>query len=1064
MASNNLSQSTGPTSSPRGKGNRATHRTLAFWLGTAALCAGVLLHLPDFFMYSPRFGGMTMDPSMGAMPISGMMIFGMLLIALGFGLAVYGLYPRREEVRLTHDGQHRFLLRTMDDNPMTWAQWRTAGVLVVALMVDVMKPATLGFIIPGARAEYGLTPIQIAMWPVVALLGTTVGSILWGMLADTLGRRTGILLASLMFVGTAICGVMPTYELNLLMCFFMGMSAGGMLPIEFALFSETMPRRKRGFLLVLTAGLGTAGGYLVASSASAYLDPFFGTWRILWLLGLPTGLLVIVLRSFIPESPRFLLSQGRVEEARRTMRSFGIVMEEAGVTPAGPAPAEAAHPRLAHYTGMGQLFKGPYLAQTMALVLLGVSWGLVNWGFITWLPALLKDAGLQAGSKVLAKSALFALPGTVLAACLYGWWSSKRTMVIFTAAVVAILAGFALFNTSIADHPTTLLLLMAGLLVASTGVISMLMPYAAEVYDTAFRGQGTGLIGAASKLAGIFGPSLVVAVVALWPGLTAPALLAAIPMALAAIVLGLKGIETRARRLEEIHAQQPYAQAPADAGAPQPLESVKPTPAGPTHPAPGGLVRPGQRSGPAIGGRRKQDVVIIGGGPGGAASAMFLAQEGVQAVIVEQERFPRFHVGESLTGAGGQVLQDLGLDAEMYRRRYPTKQGVRVYGNSARGSWFVPVTGRDADWQVSPRDTWQVRRSDFDKMLLDQALARGATLIPGKAIKPLLKDDGSVRGVQVRLKDGGSLELESELLLDCSGQATFLANAGVTGPKYLGNYDKQIAVFSQVAGALRDDGASQGAHRDLHKDNTLIFYQQKYHWAWFIPLDDDVVSVGVVVPADYFRGKKESKKDFLVRELHELHPELKRRIPEIKLVEDVHMVPNHSYQVRQFCGKGFVCIGDAHRFIDPIFSFGATVTMREAQLAAPLVKAYLEGAHRDDPNPFAQHQLLCEKGIDVLEDTLDLFWEQPLGFSYLVHSQHPDLMGDILGGRIYERQPSAAIHDLREMLQREAERERSYTDESVYSIPIGSRFHPERAPLWQAGPTVDSAEDQSGPG
>lgn len=546
----------------------ARHRTLAFWLGTVALSAGVLLHLPDFFTYSPRFGGMTMDPSMGSMPLSGIMVFGMLLIALGFGLAVYGLYPRRDQVRRAHDVQHRFLLRTLDDNPMTWAQWRTAGVLAVALIVDVMKPATLGFIIPGARAEYGLTPIQIAMWPVVALLGTTVGSIVWGMLADTLGRRTGILLASLMFVGTAICSVMPTYELNLLMCFFMGMSAGGMLPIEFALFSETMPRRKRGVLLVLTAGLGTAGGYLVASSASAVLDPFFGTWRVLWLLGLPTGLLVIFLRSFIPESPRFLLSQGRVEEARRTMRSFGVVMEEAEAPPAEPPPAEAAPSGRSHYTGIGQLFKRPYLAQTVALVLLGVSWGLVNWGFITWLPAMLKDAGVQAASKILALSALIALPGTVLAACLYGWWSSKKTMVGFAAAVVVILAGFALFNTGIAEHPTALLLLMVGLLVASTGVISMLLPYSAEVYDTQFRGKGTGLIGAASKVAGIFGPSLVVAVVALWPGLTAPALLAALPMAAAAIVLGLKGIETRARRLEEVHAQQSNALALADAAAP----------------------------------------------------------------------------------------------------------------------------------------------------------------------------------------------------------------------------------------------------------------------------------------------------------------------------------------------------------------------------------------------------------------------------------------------------------------------------------------------------------------
>src|SRR6187455_678135 len=130
----------------------------------------------------------------------------------------------------------------------------------------------------------------------------------------------------------------------------------------------------------------------------------------------------------------------------------------------------------------------------------------------------------------------------------------------------------------------------------------------------------------------------------------------------------------------------------------------------------------------------KADVVIVGGGPGGAASAMFLAREGIKPVIFEQETFPRYHIGESMTGAGGKVLRDLGLDAEMYKRRYPTKQGVKVYGQSTRGSWFVPVTGRDDDWKLYAWDTWQVRRSDFDKMMLDEAVSRGATVMKGKAI------------------------------------------------------------------------------------------------------------------------------------------------------------------------------------------------------------------------------------------------------------------------------------------------------------------------------------------
>jgi FADH2-dependent halogenase len=457
----------------------------------------------------------------------------------------------------------------------------------------------------------------------------------------------------------------------------------------------------------------------------------------------------------------------------------------------------------------------------------------------------------------------------------------------------------------------------------------------------------------------------------------------------------------------------------------------------------------------------KSEVVIVGGGPAGAAAAMFLLREGIKPIIIEQEKFPRYHIGESLTGAGGKVLRDLGLEAEMYKHKHPTKQGVKVYGQSTRGTWFVPVTGRDENWKLFEWDTWQVRRSQFDKMMFDEAISRGATLVPGKAVRPLMNGDGSVHGVRIRPADGRTeYDIESELLLDCSGQATWLANlGGVTGPKYLGAYDKQIAIFSQVAGALRDDGGT----RDTHPDNTLIFYWKKFHWAWFIPLDKEVVSVGIVVPSAYFLDKKESPRDFLLREYHELHPELKRRIPEIKLVEDVHVIPNYSFQVKKFCGKGFMCIGDAHRFIDPIFSFGLTVAMREAQVAAPIIKAYLGGAKRDCPNPLAEYQLSCEKAIDVLEDCLDAFWEQPFAFALIVYSKHTDDMTDMFAGRIYERQPSPALHSFRKLLKREGQREESYETEDVYSIPIGSRYHPERAPIWGINAAVESTEAWMGP-
>lgn len=457
----------------------------------------------------------------------------------------------------------------------------------------------------------------------------------------------------------------------------------------------------------------------------------------------------------------------------------------------------------------------------------------------------------------------------------------------------------------------------------------------------------------------------------------------------------------------------------------------------------------------------KVDVAVVGGGPSGSAVSMFLLREGIKPLIIEQETFPRYHIGESLTGAGGKVLRDLGLAEKMYQRKHPVKQGVKVLGQSKRGCWFVPVTGRDENWKLFDQDTWQVRRSDFDKMMLEEAQSRGAEFLQGKALKPIVSD-GKVTGVQVRMKDGGVQDIHSEMLLDCSGQATWLANlGGVTGPKYLGAYDRQIAIFTQVEGAIRDNGTT----RDAHKDNTLIFYQQKYHWAWFIPLDENIVSVGVVVPAKYFLDKKETLREFLTREFKELHPDLARRLADKRMVEDCHVIPNYSYQVKNFSGKGFLCIGDAHRFIDPIFSFGISVAMREAQFAAPAIKRYLGGENRDLQNPFAHHQLWCEKGIDILEDVLDSFWEHPFAFALCVYLRHPEHMTDMLAGRIYEseHQPSPALHAFRDLLKREELRNKSYENDDIYSIPIGSRFHPERAPLWEPGSEVESTEKWMGP-
>jgi hypothetical protein len=212
----------------------------------------------------------------------------------------------------------------------------------------------------------------------------------------------------------------------------------------------------------------------------------------------------------------------------------------------------------------------------------------------------------------------------------------------------------------------------------------------------------------------------------------------------------------------------------------------------------------------------------------------------------------------------------------------------------------------------------------------------------------------------------------------------------------------------------------------------------------------------MVTPRAEFVAKKQTPEEYFRSEVFNINPEIGRRVQKLDLAEKVHVIPNYSYQVRGFCGKGFICVGDAHRFIDPIFSFGVTVTMREAEQAAPIVRQYLEGKLDGKDNPFEEHQMTCEQGIDNLEDMIDLFWEQPFAFATFVHSRYVEQMTDAFAGRIYpfEHQPSQSIMSFRKLLNRTRE-----YDADDYSIPIGSRYHPERAPLWAPDSPVPGTEE-----
>lgn len=393
---------------------------------------------------------------------------------------------------------------------------------------------------------------------------------------------------------------------------------------------------------------------------------------------------------------------------------------------------------------------------------------------------------------------------------------------------------------------------------------------------------------------------------------------------------------------------------------------------------------------------KKHQVIIIGGGPGGAATALYLIQQGIKPIIVERQSFPRFHIGESLSGECGNSVRKLQLQTELVAQNYPVKHGVNVY-NPHGTSFWVEVKQRCPETDaLIPNSTWSVLRSSFDQILFDAAIARGAQLMQCEAVSALTEGDRVV-GLQIRTAGGALENLYCEVLVDCSGQGTFLASRGITGPKVKGTYSNQIAVFSQVEDMILDNGedASQ------KPGNTLIFYKEHHHWAWAIPLGPRLMSVGVVAPARYFKAQGLDQTEYLRREMMSLNPDLTRRITKTSFAEEVRTISSYSYATTNYAGKGFVCVGDSHEFADPIFSFGVFLAMREGEFAAEAIVKHLGQETNGAEHPFAEYLEVTREGQDAIRDVIDTFWEYPLVFTRMAAGPAQDDITDLFAGRVY---------------------------------------------------------------
>lgn len=508
-----------------------------FILGSAAVTAGVLLHLPMFWMGRDmgfRLVGMAMDPGM---------LVGMGLIVLGIAMAAYGLLPRNVAEQIA--ASRHISVAAPEDASLSWAHWQLMLILVIALIIDVMKPASLGFIMPGMAAEYGVPKAEASLVPFAALAGTVVGSIVWGVAADIYGRKASIMLSAVMFVGTSICGAMPSLYWNIAMCFLMGAAAGGMLPVTYALLAETMPSRHRGWALVLVGGLGAAGGYFLASGFAAWLEPTF-SWRILWLLNLPTGLLLLLLGRFIPESAKFLLARGRRAEARAVMQRFGTQSHKHG---AEEEDVDFVPLHAAEQQPISGIWSRELVGTSLALSLLAISWGLINFGLLLWLPADLVARGIPmaTASRLIAQSSLIAFPTVSAVALLYSRWSTKGSLVATTLLTSAGLAGVMLFELNQSFSPV---LLLAALIVGTNGLLAIILPYTAESYPLHIRGRATGWIAACTKGGGLLAQTL--SITSLVPALSIAAAAIIVPTLAAAILVVTYCRETRGIDLRQI--------------------------------------------------------------------------------------------------------------------------------------------------------------------------------------------------------------------------------------------------------------------------------------------------------------------------------------------------------------------------------------------------------------------------------------------------------------------------------------------------------------------------------
>lgn len=377
------------------------------------------------------------------------------------------------------------------------------------------------------------------------------------------------------------------------------------------------------------------------------------------------------------------------------------------------------------------------------------------------------------------------------------------------------------------------------------------------------------------------------------------------------------------------------------------------------------------------------DVIVMGGGPAGSSISSILAREGVRVVLFEKEEFPRHHIGESLMTDTFWTFQRMGMLEKLKHSPFVRKYSVQFanqIGKESRPFYFFEAVHHES------AVTWQVTRSVFDKMLIEHAAEQGAEVHQGVQVKQVLFDGDKATGVEVQMKDGSRQNFYANVVVDATGQTAMLSNKfrwRVRDPKL-----KKAVLYSYFKGAHREPDLNGGA--------TLVLRTPPGSggWFWYIPLEDDLTSVGIVANPDYLlKGRGQDLAKIFHEEIEKCEP-CHRRVAMGERVDKIYSILDYSYRSKQNAGNGFIIIGDAYGFLDPIYSSGVLLALKMAELAADAIH---DAFRHDDfsAERLGQFQGMLDKGIESMRKLVYAFYNEGFSFAQFLR-KYPEQRHNII--------------------------------------------------------------------